>query len=156
MIDISKLKTPEECLIFEKNVIERNRPDLALAARKRSLELRSIAHNTTSDVERDCLAAIYAYEDILSAKNNRKTRATRTWQMISKHGLIEAFERVVNRPGNTIGYDSLLKQGLEHFAYENVVLRHVNSFSETAVNRAKQRQAEATALSSNDPIPNSS
>jgi len=149
MIDISQLKTPEECLIFEKNVIERNRPDLALAARKRSIELRSFAHGTTSDVERDCLAAIYAYEDILSAKNNRKTRATRTWQMISRHGIVEAFERAINRPDNTSGYDSLLKQGLEQFAYENVVLRHVDSFSEAAVKRAKQRQAEAEALSPN-------
>lgn len=66
MIDlISKLQTPEECIIFEKNVTERNRPDLAFAARKRSIELRSTAHGATSDVERDCLAAIYAYEDVL-------------------------------------------------------------------------------------------
>jgi hypothetical protein len=30
---IAKLKTPEECAVFEKNVLERGRPDLALAAR---------------------------------------------------------------------------------------------------------------------------
>lgn len=140
MIDlVSKLKTPEECIIFEKNVTERNRPDLAFAARKRSIELRSLAHGATSDVERDCLAAIYAYEDVLSAKNSRKTRATRTWQMIERHGIIEAFERSVNRRDNTSGYDALLQQGLEQFAYENVVLRHPASFSEAAVERSQQR-----------------
>lgn len=38
---ILKLKTPEECAIFEKNVMERGRPDLAVAARKRATELRA-------------------------------------------------------------------------------------------------------------------
>ena len=147
MIDlVSKLKTPEECTIFEKNVIERNRPDLAFAARKRSIELRSFAHGATSDVERDCLAAIYAYEDVLSAKNSKKTRATRTWQMIERHGIIEAFERSVKRRNNTSGYDALLEQGLEQFAYENVVLRHPDSFSEAAVERAQQRFGETIAI----------
>ncbi len=140
MIDlVSKLKTPEECTIFEKNVIERNRPDLAFAARKRSIELRSSAHGASSEVERDCLAAIYAYEDVLSAKNSRKTRATRTWQMIKRHGIIETFERSVIRRENTSGYDALIEQGLEQFAYENVVLTHPDSFSEAAVERARQR-----------------
>ena len=39
---IAKLKTPEECIVFEKNVTERGRPDLALAARKRAVELRAL------------------------------------------------------------------------------------------------------------------
>ena len=39
---VAKLKTPEECVTFEKNVTERGRPDLALAARKRALANTSL------------------------------------------------------------------------------------------------------------------
>lgn len=42
---ITKLKTPEECKIFEKNVTERSRPDLAVAARKRRLEPQAHQYN---------------------------------------------------------------------------------------------------------------
>ena len=113
---ILKLKTPEDCAIFAANVLARNRPDLAPSARKRAIELQAIAHGAPTDLEKECLEAIFAYEDVLSAKNSRKTRAARTWQMIERHGIIEAFERSVNRRDNTSGYDALLKQGLRQYA----------------------------------------
>jgi hypothetical protein len=108
---IAKLKTPEECAIFEKNVMERGRPDLAVAARKRALELRALKHGTITEIERECLEAVYAYERVLTIKNGRTTRASRTWQMIERHGIIGAVERAVNRKDETIGFTALLDVG---------------------------------------------
>lgn len=139
---ISKLKTPEECVVFEKNVIERDRPDLALAARKRAIELRALAHNANTQAERECIEAVYAYEQILSDKNGKNTRATRTWQMIKRHGLIVAVERAVNREAEAMGYRALLEKGLENYAFESIVVRYPTLFSPKAVQRSQARLDE--------------
>jgi hypothetical protein len=136
---IAKLKTPEECIVFEKNVTVRGRLDLALAARKRAVELRALQYGAATDVERECLEAVFAYEQVLSAKNGKKTRASRTWPMIERYGIIEAVERAVNRKDETMGYTALLEMGLESYAFEAVILRHPNSFSPSVVQRSQER-----------------
>jgi len=136
---IAKLKTPEECAIFAKNVTVRGRPDLALAARKRAIQLRAESFGATSAAERECIEAVYAYEEVLSAKAGRRQSASRTWQMIKRHGVIEAVERVVKRKADSLGYTALVEMGLEELAFEAVVLRHVSSFSAEAVERSKER-----------------
>ena len=136
---IQKLKTPEECAIFEKNALERGRPDLALAARKKGVELRAISYGAESAVERECLEAIYAYEQILSTKNGKKTRASRTWQLIAKHGIINAVERAVVRKDDAFGYVALKEMGLEEYAFESVVLRNQDAFSHEAVEYSTKR-----------------
>lgn len=94
---VLKLKTPEQCETFAENAIRRGRLDLANQARKRAVELRAAEHGSTSDIEKECLQAIYANEETLTRKNGRRTRATRTWQMIERHGILAAVERAVNR-----------------------------------------------------------
>jgi hypothetical protein len=136
---VAKLKTPEECSIFEKNVTERGRPDLATAARKRAVELRARQYGAESDAERECLEAVYAYEQVLSTKNGRRTTAARTWQMIKHHGIIGAVERAVNRNTETVGYTALLAMGLEDFAFEAVVVRCPSLFSSEAVRHSQAR-----------------
>jgi hypothetical protein len=139
---VSKLKTPEECAVFEKNVTERGHPDLARAARKRAIELRAQAHGATTEAERECLEAVYAYERVLSAKNRKNIKASRTWQMIKRHGILGAVERAVNRPAETSGYRALLDIGLEQYAFEAVVLRYPTLFSPEAIRHSKSRLEE--------------
>lgn len=143
MVDrVANLKTPEECAVFEKNVTERGRPDLAVAARKRALELRAGKYGATMEVERECLEAVYAYEQVLTIKNGRTTRASRTWQMIKRHGIIAAVERAVNRETETIGFTALLDMGLEDYAFESVIVRHPSVFSPDAVRHSQDRVNE--------------
>ena len=75
----------------------RQNPDLAREARRRAVELRATAYGGKTEVELKLLKALYAYEEVLSEKNKRKTRAARTWQMIKRYGIIGAAERAVNR-----------------------------------------------------------
>jgi energy-coupling factor transporter ATP-binding protein EcfA2 len=127
---VANLKTPEECAMFEKNVLERGRPDLAVAARKRALELRAEKYGAGSEPERQCLEAVYAYEGVLSARNGKATRDLRTWQLIKRHGIIGAVERAVNREPETVnGYSALLELGLEDYAFEGSRRRHADLFS---------------------------
>ena len=136
---VRKLKTPEQCEIFARNALNRDRPDLASEARLRAVELRADSHGAKSEAEKDAIQAVYAYEEVLSQKNGKKTRASRTWQMIKRHGIIEAVERAVNRSAETQGYTSLVEMGLEKFAFEAVILRYPKVFSEAAVQRSKER-----------------
>jgi hypothetical protein len=136
---IAKLKTVAECETFAANALERGAPELADQARKRALQLRAQAHAATSQVERECLEAVYAYEEILSSKRGKRQPASRTWQMIRRHGILPAVQRVVTKRGESSGYIELAKMGLKEFAFEAVILRHPDSFSEEAIARSKER-----------------
>jgi hypothetical protein len=87
----------------------------------------------------DALQAVYAYERVLSEGRGKKIRASRTWQMIARHGIIAAVERAVRRTENTKGYEALAKMGMQDLAFEAVVLRHPGEFSTEAVDRSRER-----------------
>jgi hypothetical protein len=138
---ISRLTTPEECEQLALNV-ESWLPELAREARRRAVELRAAAHGAISEVEREALEAVYAYEKVLSVTKGKNIRASRTWQMIKRHGIITAVERAVNRPKETSGYKALVDMGMHDFAFEAVICRHPSVFSPEALKRSKERLKE--------------
>lgn len=139
---IAKLKTPDACERFAKNAIRLGRADLADEARKRAVELRAAEYGASTQAEKECLQAIYAYEEILTKKNGRRTRASRTWQMINRHGILASAERAVNRKTETAGYKALAEMGLQEFAFEAVILRHRELFSDEAILKSEDRMKE--------------
>jgi len=136
---VKKLDTPEKCKIFAKNCIERGREDLAIQAKQRSVQLRAESYGAETEAEKEAIEAIYAYEDVLTARNGKKTRAGRTWQMIGRHGILGTVERAVNRPVETQGYTALVEMGLENYAFEAVIIRHPELFSQEALTISKER-----------------
>lgn len=139
---IKKIDTPEKCEIFAKNANQKGRSDLANEALLRATELRAESYGASTTAEKEALQAVYAYEETLRAKNGKRTRATRTWQMIERHGIIESVNRAVCRPTETQGYKALLAMGLGDFAFEAVVLRHPSLFSAEAVKISSERLSE--------------
>ena len=137
---IAKFKTPESCEQFALNV-EAHSPERAKAARRRAVELRAAAHGATSTAEREALEAVYAYERVLSASRGKKIRASRTWQMIERHGIIAAVDRVVSRRAESTGYTALVDMGMQDMAFEAVVLRHPELFTAEAIQRSRERLA---------------
>lgn len=136
---IKRLTTVEACNRFAANATRLGRDDLADEARMRSVEIRAEFHGAESLAEKECLQAVYAYEEVLSKKNGRRTSASRTWQMIKRHGILEAAERAVNRDKETMGYTALIEMGLQNYAFEAVILRHPDVFSAAAVDRSRER-----------------
>jgi hypothetical protein len=139
---VERLRTPEECESFAKNATARKRPDLALEARRKAVEMKASEHNAETPVEKEALAAVYAYEALLTQKNGKKTRASRTWQLIKRHGIIEALQRAVNRPAETADYESLAEMGMADLTFEAIILRHPESFSAEAVGTSQARLGE--------------
>lgn len=136
---VAKLKTPHDCEVFARNARDRGAPHLAEQARQRAVQLRAETHGATTDVERECLEAVYAYEEVLSAQKGRRQPASRTWQMINRHGVLPAVERVVTKRDESMGYTALAEMGLKEFAFEAVILRYPDCFSEEAVARSRER-----------------
>jgi len=138
---VARLKTPEECSIFIENV-EASHPELASQARRRGVELRASAGGAANDAEREALEAIYAVEEVMSQRNGKKTRASRTWQSIKTHGILPTVERVVSRNKPTDAYAALVSMGLDDFTFEAVVLRHQAHFAAETVAMARKRLDE--------------
>jgi len=143
---VKSLNTPEKCEIFAKNARERGRPDLALEANQRAIELRAEEHEAETTAEREALQAVFAYEEFVYKKNGKRTRASRTWQLIKRHGIIEAIERTVKRDSEPEYYSILVELGLEQHAFEAVILRHPDVFSEEAASIAQSRLKEWSAV----------
>ena len=139
---VKKIDTVRGCETFAKNAENLGRPDLAREAKRRAIEIRAAEFGARSEAENEAIQAIYAYEELLAKKNGKRTRASRTWQMIGRHGIIEAVERAVKRESETQGYTALVEMGLEDFAFEAVVLRHPERFTDEAVTKSRQRMSE--------------
>lgn len=139
---VKKLDTPEKCEIFAKNALLKDREDLVKQAKERAIVLKAEAYGAKTLAEKEAIKAVYAYEKVLSTNNGKKTRASRTWPMIQKYGIINAVERIVNRKAETKGYTALLKMGLEAYAFEAVILRYPELFSDSAVEISRQRMSE--------------
>ena len=139
---VKSLDTPKKCEIFANNALNAGREDLAKQAKERAIQLKAETYGAETSAEKEAIKAVYAYEEILSANNGKKTRASRTWPMIQKYGIINAVERAVNRKAETKGYTVLLEMGLEAYAFEAVILRYPDQFSESAVEISRQRMSE--------------
>lgn len=139
---VKNLDTPEKCEIFAKNALNKDREDLAKQANERAIQLRAEGYGAETTAEKEVIQAVYAYEQVLSANNGKKTRASRTWPMIQKYGIINAVERIVNRKAETKGYTALLEMGLEAYAFEAVILRYPELFSKSAVEISRRRMSE--------------
>ena len=139
---VLKLRTPKDCEVFARNATNLGEPTLAAQATRRAVMLRAASYGAESDAERECLEAVYAYEELLFRKHEKRIKASRTWKVIRERGVIAAIEHVVDRPDGTAGFKALEEVGLENFAFEAVILRHPELFSESAVARSRERMAQ--------------
>jgi hypothetical protein len=107
--------------------------------RRSAVQRRAESRAPSNAAEREAYEAVHAYEEARSKQKGKTIRAGRTWPMVSKHGIINAVERIVMRPGDATGYRVLVEMGMEDMAFEAVVLRHPDAFSPEAVEHSRLR-----------------
>lgn len=146
---VARLTTPEECEQFIKNVAAQH-PDLALAAKRRAIQLKAGRSSAKTAAEREAIEAVYAYEAVLAERRGKNVRATRTWQMIKRHGIIGAIERAVDREDDPSGYLALVTMNMMDLSFESIVVRHENLFSKEAVDCCKRRLNRYQAIHRED------
>lgn len=100
---VTRIKEPELCYIFAKNARRSGHPELALQAYRHAVNLRAAQHEAASPAETAALRAIYAYEEALSYSRGKRTRATGTWQLVNRHGVLPAvIKRLRARTGEDV------------------------------------------------------
>ena len=117
---VQRIKKPELCYVFAKNATKRGHPELALQAYRRAVDLRAEQHEAESDAEQAALRSIYAYEEALSFSKGKRTRATGTWQMVTKHGVFTTLAKRIGARGVEDVKAVLKELGMEDYSFDAV------------------------------------
>ena len=125
---VLRINDPDKCYVFARNAMRKGHPELALEAYRRAVDLRAEQHDTSSDLEFATVRAIYAYEEALSHARGKRTRATGTWQMVNRHGAVEAVaKRLGSRNGEDLT-DVLKDMGMADYSFEAVRAAYPQAF----------------------------
>lgn len=129
---VLRIKDPELCYVFARNATQRGHPELALQAHRRAVDLRAEAHPTDGDAELAAVRAIYAYEEALGYIKGKRTRATGTWQLVRRQGLMAAVQkRLASRDSEDI-VPVLRELGLEDYSFAAVHKEYPAAFGALA------------------------
>ena len=140
MYDVGKLKTAEECRTVMQRAIQRNLPDVRTAVFKRLCELQGAANDDPADpMIRDFHETLAAYEQLLSEKNGKPTRASRTRQKITNKGIHKSLAEWTKGKEETNGFKLLVDVGMPQYTGEHLVLRYASRFPEDIVALARDR-----------------
>jgi hypothetical protein len=129
---VSRIKEPALCYVFATNANKRGHPELALQAMRRAADLRAEKHDVESEAEMAALRSIYAYEEALSHIKGKRTRATGTWQLVNKHGVLTAVAKRLESRDNDHIIEALKELGMEDYSFEAVYKMHSDAFAAEA------------------------
>ncbi|WP_020168395.1 MULTISPECIES: HNH endonuclease [Methylotenera] len=136
---ILALSNAKDCEDFRKIALANGYEELAYEARLRKIQLKTEAYPVSSIVEKECIEAIHAYEEVLLDRNPKSNGARRTWPDIKRLGIIPTVEKAVTKKADPLGYTALVEMRLEKLSFESIILRFPESFSEAAVRQSKLR-----------------
>ena len=117
---VTRIKKPELCYVFAKNATQRGQPELALQAYRHAVNLRAAEHAVDSEAELMALRAFYAYEEALSWQNGKRKRATGTWQMVSRIGILPTLQKRIASKSVQEAMAALKQLGMEDYSFQTV------------------------------------
>ena len=89
-------------------------------------------------LERDFYDVLNAYEELLTEKNGRTTKANRTRQKLKNKGVEQCLiDWAIGPP--TDGFKLLTEKGLQELTAEHLVVKYESRFPAAAVEAAKKR-----------------
>lgn len=129
---VKRINDPELCYVFAKNARRKGHPELAVQAYRRAVDLRAEQHEVSSAAELSALRAIYAYEEALSYGRGKRTRATGTWQLVNRHGLLPALSKRLQSRDNEEVLPILKDLGMEDYSFTAVHDAYPEAFGRMA------------------------
>lgn len=137
MKEISRYDDPKDLDQLMKNARRLGRDDVYWQAFRRRCELEGLDQDDS--LHREFYQTLQAYEQLLSEKNGRKTRANRTWQKLSRKTVEECLEDWALADQETPGFKLLVSNNLVRLTGEYLVVKYSDRFSRKAVEAATQR-----------------
>jgi hypothetical protein len=129
---VERIKDPELCYIFAKNATRRGHPELALQAYRRAVDLRAEDYPTENEAEFAAARAIFAYEEAMSYRKGKRTRATGTWQLVSRHGLLSAVHKRIQTGSGDEVSPILEALGMAEYSFEAVGMAYPEDIQQAA------------------------
>lgn len=127
---VLRIKEPALCYVFARNAERRGHPELAVQAYRRAVDLRAEQYSADSEIEHVAVRAIYAYEEAMSFAKGKRTRATGTWQMVNRHGVVEALSRRLHSRSCDDFSAVLTDLGMTDYSFEAVRTAHPELFDQ--------------------------
>jgi hypothetical protein len=137
MKSISEYIDPKELRQIMENAERIGRMDVYWQAFERLCLLEGLQFNDPLD--RDFHSMLAAYEELLTAKNRRRTTASRTRAKLRNKGVLRCLEDWALSKTQTAGFELLMANGLDHLTGEGLVLKYKERFAPHVVDAAKKR-----------------
>ena len=133
---IARLTDPVKLRNLMKNALARGRRDVHDKALRQLVSLEGMVFD--DPLERDFYVVLNAYEELLTKRNGRKTKAVRTRRKLADKGVRGCLlDWTIGR--ETEGFDLLTSNGLYELTAEYIVLKHRDRFPEEAIRNARDR-----------------
>lgn len=143
MYDVSVLKTQEECRIVMGRAKEKGDDAFYAKVFRRSCEIAGAEHDDPDDpLIREFWETLAAYEQHLTEKNGRTTRATRTRQKITNKGVYRSLVEWTLGKIETNGFTLFVDKGLPEYTGEYLVVKYGDRFPSDVVDLARRRLEE--------------
>lgn len=110
--------------------------EYAERAKLRVWELHKVG---STELEQRFGEVIAAYETLLTERNDRKTRATRTWQKVRNKGVKQAIIEWVTSKQERQGFIDLVEAGYGDYTIEALVVSMPQEFDEHVLRAADKR-----------------
>ena len=117
---VLRITKPELCYVFADNAAKRGHENLALQAYRRAVDLRAEQHSVDTEAEKLALKSFYAYEEALSLGQRKRKRATGTWQMVNKLGILPTLDKRLNSKDAEEVLPKLKALKLEDYSFQAV------------------------------------
>jgi len=117
---VLRINKPELCYVFADNAIKRGHDDLALQAYRRAVDLRAAQHGVDTEAEKLALKSFYAYEEAISHGQRKRKRATGTWQMVNKYGILPTLDKRLKSKDAEEVLPKLKALQLEDYSFQSV------------------------------------
>ncbi len=117
---VQRIREPELCYVFARNAQRQGHPDLAVQAYRRAVDLRAESYATENELELAAVKAIFAYEEAMSQIRGKRTRATGTWQMVKREGLLPTLRKRVASNSQEDVLPALKALGMEDYSFHAV------------------------------------
>lgn len=127
------------------NGYSRNLPAIMRAALKQAIRLRAQGFKPEDDFENAVFHALAGYEVALGIRNDERTAATRTRQLIDRVKPLKALKFLINSSEEKFGLKILSDMHLAEFTFESVVVTYDEKFEPDEVLEAQRRIDEILA-----------
>jgi hypothetical protein len=136
-IDVTKINDAKGLRTLMANARRLGREDIYWRAFGRLCALEGISES--DPLLRDFAQTLAAYEELLTQKNGRTTRASRTRQKLANKGVEQSLDDWALAAQPTEGFRLLMDNGLEELTGEHLVIKYAGRFSTQAVEAAEAR-----------------